>query len=161
MAVIDSALGTGLTTVPAVRRIFQQESRRHRRVAELAKPGSESGVESIARQRLERAGFEIEQQVQIAEVGRVDLRVNERLLMEVDGFEYHSSRKSFIGDRKRDVQARQAGWRTVRFAAAQVLDDWDFVEAAVNHALNSGDQAKTMPPGPLFRTNQPSGSENS
>lgn len=56
VAVIDSAYGSGMVTVPAVRRIFQHEPRRSRFVAELARPGSESGVESIARQRLERAG---------------------------------------------------------------------------------------------------------
>jgi very-short-patch-repair endonuclease len=161
VAVIDSALGSGLTTVPGVRRIFQHESRRHRRVAAAAKPGSESGIESIARQRLERAGFDVEQQVHIAEVGRVDFRLNEKLLMEVDGFEFHSSRKSFIQDRRRDVMSRWAGWLSVRFAAAQVLDEWDFVEAAVKHVLYSGDPAETVPPAPVFRKNLPFRGENS
>lgn len=80
------------------------------------------------------------------------MRLNESLLVEIDGFEYHSSRESFLRDRRRDVLAGHAGWRSVRFAATQVLDEWDFVEAAVTHLLNSGDDPKIEPRAPLFRT---------
>jgi very-short-patch-repair endonuclease len=118
-----------------LRRIFDTAPRRSKRIASHARLGSESGVESITRQRLERIGLQVEQQVRLSGVGRVDMRVNGRLLVEIDGYAYHSSPESFDRDRQRDVAAQRAGLRCVRFSARQVLDDWSEVQCAIEQLL--------------------------
>lgn len=43
-----------------------------------------------------------------------------KLAVEIDGFEYHSSRASFVGDRRRDAWLVSRGIRVLRLAWAQV-----------------------------------------
>jgi hypothetical protein len=71
-------------------------SERSARLIASCRRGSGSGIESIARQRLERLGFELRQQVPVEGVGRVDLQiVGTRVLIEIDGFAHHSDRSAF------------------------------------------------------------------
>lgn len=43
--------------------------------------------------------------------------------IEVDGFAYHSDRRQFERDRKRDRELSEAGWRTIRFASQELTKD--------------------------------------
>jgi very-short-patch-repair endonuclease len=135
IAVLDTALGSKVINLKDLHRIFETAPRRSRRIARQARLGSESGVESITRQRLERIGVQVEQQVRVSGVGRVDMRLEGRLLVEIDGYAYHSSPESFDRDRQRDVAAQRAGLRCVRFSARQVLDDWPEVQRAIEQLL--------------------------
>ncbi|MGO9961725.1 MAG: DUF559 domain-containing protein [Solirubrobacteraceae bacterium] len=45
-----------------------------------------------------------------------------RLVVEVDGYEFHSTRRSFENDRERDLQLTSQGFSTIRFTAEQVKD---------------------------------------
>jgi len=47
----------------------------------------------------------------------------ERVIVEIDGYEYHSDRTSFRGDRKRDVVMLAAGYVTVRITDDRMKDD--------------------------------------
>ena len=49
-------------------------------------------------------------------VGEVDLRVEGVLILELDGFAFHSGRKSFRRDRTRSRMALRLGLATARFA---------------------------------------------
>lgn len=93
----------------------------------------ESGIESVARYLLQSLGLRVEPQVAIDGVGRVDLLVEGRLIVELDGREYHAAQ--FARDRARDAAAAWQGYRTLRFTWAQVLTDWPSVQAAVLAAL--------------------------
>jgi very-short-patch-repair endonuclease len=42
----------------------------------------------------------------------------QRLVVEVDGFAFHRTRRSFESDRRRDVRLQVAGWRVVRVTQA-------------------------------------------
>jgi very-short-patch-repair endonuclease len=95
----------------------------------------ESGIESVARYLLQSLGLRVEPQVTIDGVGRVDLLVEGRLIVELDGREYHAGQ--FARDRARDATAAWQGYRTLRFTWAQVLMDWPSVQAAVLAALAS------------------------
>ncbi|WP_223694538.1 DUF559 domain-containing protein [Leifsonia poae] len=152
IAVLDTALSANLVIVGQLAQIFSAEPRRSKRIARLARFGSESGVESLARQRLERRGFRVEQQVSVPGVGRVDMCINGRLLVEIDGFQFHSSREAFERDRGRDRAAVRAGLASVRFAARQVIDEWSEVEKAIAEILNSGTSAPVWRPRPDFRS---------
>jgi very-short-patch-repair endonuclease len=135
IAVLDTALGLKVIDLKDLRRIFDTAPRRSKRIASQARLGSESGVESITRQRLERIGIQVEQQVRLSGVGRVDMRLDRRLLVEIDGYAYHSSPESFDRDRQRDVAVQRAGLRCVRFSARQVFDDWSEVQRAIEQLL--------------------------
>jgi very-short-patch-repair endonuclease len=45
--------------------------------------------------------------------------------VEIDGMAYHSEQSTFINDRRRQRALECDGWRIVRFAAKEVLDDPD------------------------------------
>jgi very-short-patch-repair endonuclease len=44
----------------------------------------------------------------------------QRLIVEVDGWQFHRSQRAFVTDRARDRAALAAGWRVARFAATEV-----------------------------------------
>lgn len=48
--------------------------------------------------------------------------VRERVVVELDGWEFHQSRTSFVGDRRRDVSLQQAGWTVLRFTSDSMDD---------------------------------------
>lgn len=55
---------------------------------------------------------------------RLDFAIPEqRIGVEVDGYEYHHTREQFIADRKRQRIIEMQGWTVVRFAAVEVLED--------------------------------------
>ncbi len=95
----------------------------------------ESGVESVARYLLQRAGLRVETQVVIPGVGRVDLLVEGRLIVELDGRAWHDDEAAFSRDRRRSAAATIARYRTERFDYRQVFFEWPTVEAAVFAAL--------------------------
>ncbi|WP_348786798.1 hypothetical protein [Leifsonia sp. NPDC080035] len=135
VAVLDTGISAGLATPRRLRAIFREEPARARDLAARARPGSDSGVESILRQRLMRRGHLVEQQVAVAGVGRVDARVDGVLFVEVDGFRYHSDRQAFERDRLRDLGMALTGGRRLRFPAAHVLEDADGVVATIEAVL--------------------------
>ncbi len=47
----------------------------------------------------------------------------ERLIVEVDGFAYHSTRQAFERDRARDAALQAAGYRVVRFTWRQIIHE--------------------------------------
>ena len=47
----------------------------------------------------------------------------QRLIIEVDGFAYHSTRQAFERDRARDAALQAAGYRVVRFTWRQIVYD--------------------------------------
>ncbi|WP_426623214.1 endonuclease domain-containing protein [Leifsonia sp. McL0607] len=142
---LDTVLSAGLATVAGLARIFEGEPRPARSVAESARPGSDSGIESIVRQRLEARGHIVEQQVHVSGVGRVDMRVDGLLYVELDGFAYHSGRAAFERDRMRDTALALAGGRRLRVSAIQVIEHGDEVVATIE-ALLAAPEIRPMAP---------------
>ena len=79
-----------------------------------AEPAARSLIETRLRLCLRRAGFQVECGVLIAGVGEVDHLVEGWLIVETDGYEFHSSPEQFRRDRGRDQAAGAAGYVTVR-----------------------------------------------
>lgn len=109
-----------------------------RTVLDFAGHRAESGLETLTRWRLQRRGIPSRQQVQLPLVGRVDLVIGDRLIVELDGREHHSSETAFSVDRRRDAAGAAQGFHTLRFSYAQVMHDWDSVEAAILTVVDSG-----------------------
>ncbi len=59
----------------------------------------------------------------------------ERLVVEVDGWEWHRTRKAFEDDRRRDRLLRLAGWEVLRFTHRDVAHDPDHVVYGVRTML--------------------------
>jgi very-short-patch-repair endonuclease len=59
----------------------------------------------------------------------------ERLVVEVDGYAWHSSRNRFEGDRRRDVALTSAGYTLLRFTWRQIVDAPDAVVARIAFVL--------------------------
>jgi predicted transcriptional regulator of viral defense system len=60
---------------------------------------------------------------------------SERVVAEVDGYEYHSNRSAFEKDRRRDVTLQLAGFRVLRFTHRRLVEEPDQVVAELRHAL--------------------------
>jgi very-short-patch-repair endonuclease len=54
-----------------------------------------------------------------------------RLILEVDGYEFHKDRPQFEEDRRRELIHAAAGWQVVRASARQVMREPDLVLAAL------------------------------
>ena len=59
----------------------------------------------------------------------------ERLIVEVDGWETHRTRKAFHDDRRRDRLLQAAGWHVMRFTDRDVSRDRDQVTKVVRAIL--------------------------
>lgn len=76
----------------------------------------------------------IRRQVQIGP-DRVDFVLGDRLVIEVDGREFHERERDY----ERDARLGARGYRVLRFAYRQVMFDWPAVEAAILSAIARGD----------------------
>jgi very-short-patch-repair endonuclease len=99
----------------------------------------ESGTEVLWWFRMQKHHVRLRRQVEIDGIGRVDFLIGERLVVEVDGAEYHTDPAAFEGDRLRDALLSARGFRVLRFSYRMVLDHWPIVEAAVLAAIARGD----------------------
>ena len=63
------------------------------------------------------------------------LWVDQRLVLEVDGFDHHADREAFERDRRRDAQLVAAGFRVVRITWRQLTQEPEAVVARLARAL--------------------------
>jgi very-short-patch-repair endonuclease len=132
VACLDTALAKGMSLAE----VFTAEPAASRLVAGHARPGSESGIESLVRQRLNAVGLHPAQQVGIAGVGRVDIVLGGNLVIEVDGAEFHSDRAAFENDRRRDAALVGLGFRVIRLSYSRVINDWPECQRTIRAALS-------------------------
>ncbi len=96
------------------------------------RPGAQSGLETIVRLRLDSLGFVVEAQALVTRVGHVDLRiVGTRVVIELDGYAYHSGHAEFSEDRRRDAEAASQGLVVLRFTADHIRHRWAWAERVV------------------------------
>jgi very-short-patch-repair endonuclease len=61
--------------------------------------------------------------------------VEAKLVVETDGFRYHSGRAAFEADRDRDLKLRALGYQVVRLSYRQVFEESARVAAVLHAAL--------------------------
>jgi very-short-patch-repair endonuclease len=137
VAAADSAIRLGHITRAQWSRDIVALPRRLRRLLRRVDPKSESFLESIVRFRLEMLGYSPRVQVKIVGVGRVDLMLGGRLVIELDGWEFHSTREAFEEDRRRDAVLAARGYLVLRFTYRQVTQRWHEVLAAIRNYLTA------------------------
>ncbi|TPW70113.1 endonuclease domain-containing protein [Schumannella sp. 10F1B-5-1] len=92
---------------------------------------SESGLETLPRVRLRRLGIRVRPQVPFPGVGRVDLLIGDRLVLELDGDEWHSTPESRESDRRRDAALIAMGCLPLRAGFTRVVHHWPALERQV------------------------------
>lgn len=108
-----------------------------RRVAALADGRAESAIESCLR-LLARTVGRVDCQVWISGVGRVDMLIDGWLVLEADGFEFHSDRRSYREDRRRQNALAAAGYTLLRFSYEDIVHDEERVLETVRAVLARG-----------------------
>jgi very-short-patch-repair endonuclease len=92
---------------------------------------SESGLETLARVRLHGRGIRVRPQVRFAGIGRVDLLIGERLVLELDGEQWHSSPEARERDRRRDAALVALGCLPLRAGFVRVVHEWPVLESQI------------------------------
>ena len=117
----DAALHQGRVTYEQVG-TYLRGSRRvlGRRRLQRTSSRARSPLETLARIQLRGAGLDVVDGVEIGGVGEVDLLIAGWLVVELDGYEYHSDMWSFDQDRSRDRELARLGYTSIRFTANNV-----------------------------------------
>ncbi|WP_197517456.1 endonuclease domain-containing protein [Microbacterium karelineae] len=131
-AIWESAIRAGLLSVPRIQAIPWRSVAARRLAADVGSL-SDSGFESTFLVRGRRAGFRIVQQYVLA--GRpVDALVDECVVVQLDGFAYHSDPQQRRADIAHDREVMALGYPVLRFAYHDVFDDWERVEHDIRRA---------------------------
>lgn len=122
VVVVDSALRQRAARLHSLdARLRGPGSVEARRRLGLADARSGSVIETVARLALRQAGLPVDCQVLIEGVGRVDLVIDGWLVVELDGFAYHSDRDRYRTDRRRTNGLVARGYRVLRFSYEDVM----------------------------------------
>jgi very-short-patch-repair endonuclease len=143
---IDSALNTTvqgrpLLSLSDLRSAVRQLPPSYERVLDLVDPGAQSGLETLARLRLRGHGIRVRTQVTIDRVGRVDVLIGDRLVLELDGRSHHLG-DNYENDRTRDLELVRQGFTVVRVSYRQVMFDWQSIEETILLAVRRGDHLR-------------------
>lgn len=136
MSVWESAVRVEKLDLESVRAVRWPDAA-SRACANSIRGHSDSGLETIFVMRLSSWGVPVRQQVMLAG-HRVDVLIGTHLIVQLDGFEFHSSSAARTRDVKHDAELRLRGYTVLRFTYAQVVHDWEYVEATVAAAIARG-----------------------
>lgn len=96
---------------------------------------AESIVEVDAQHLFRSNGIEYEAQVFLAGIGRVDFLLDGFLIVEIDGFAFHSSRQDMLRDRNRNNTSAVNGYAVLRYMPEHVWFSPDQVMAEIRAVL--------------------------
>ena len=88
---------------------------------------AESIVEVDAQHLFRTSGIAYDAQVFLPGIGRVDFLLDGFLIVEIDGFAFHSKRNDMFRDRKRNNAAAVSGYAVLRFMPEHIWFDPDSV----------------------------------
>lgn len=133
LTVWESAVRRGLVQAGVLARV-DWRSLRAREVADACSALSDSGLETIFLTRFVSLGVAIRQQVWI-DGHPVDFLIGDRLVVQLDGFEHHSSPTARRRDLDADARLVLLGYTVLRFDYQQVIFEWDRIEAVLVTAM--------------------------
>lgn len=138
VAVVDSALHRGIIGPGLLASTLALLPVRLQPLLPAFDGRAESGIESLTRFRLLACGVVCRPQVEIPGVGRVDLLIDDWLVVELDGRRWHEAADSFTRDRRRDAAAVLRGYTVLRFGYADVVHDWGRTSSTILATLARG-----------------------
>jgi len=136
IASVDSALHSGQLSERDLAGLAARLPVDRSRLLGLTDRRAESGLESIVRTMIVDLGLRVRSQVVFGGVGRVDLLVEERVVVETDGDEFHDA-KVTTRDRRRDALLTQRGLSVLHFRYAQVVYELESVARSVVAAVET------------------------
>ncbi|GAA3691883.1 hypothetical protein GCM10023081_31710 [Arthrobacter ginkgonis] len=148
IALAESALRRGARRSDLEAALTAQRLRPLLELLNQARTTADSYPEVRARLLLQEHGIPFREQVFIPGIGRVDFLVCGCLILEIDGFAYHSSREAKARDDARDNEAACLGLSVLRFLPEYVLYRPEQLIAAVRRTLSVrgfGDAAEFLP----------------
>lgn len=89
----------------------------------------------MGRIRLAAVGIRGAHQVEFPGIGRVDLVIDDRVVVEWDGG-HHRTAEQQSEDCRRDAYLATLGYRVLRFSYHLVMNEWFVVVAAIRAALD-------------------------
>lgn len=135
VATLDSLLHKRVVQRNRVGALVLQGPLKHHFLAGRLNPQSGSGIESIVRFGLWSAGIHGRIQVVVRGDFRVDVLIDDWLVLELDGRGTHAQRKAFTADRRREAIIMREGRIVLRFSYATVMYDWAFVLSSVQDVM--------------------------
>jgi very-short-patch-repair endonuclease len=149
---IDEAQIRRLTTLAEINSLLARSSR-HRGAGALktalrSEPGlTRSGAERLLRELVRRVGLPVPRTN--ARVGGYEVDAlwsGHNLIVEVDSWEFHSTRGAFERDRRKTQDLEALGYRVLRITAWQLLHEPEVVAARLAVALSRAEAALAAPP---------------
>lgn len=122
LAIVEAALCKGMIVPSDVTQLASGTASRREWIRRHAHAGVQSLGETYARVALQEAGLEVTPQVRLPGVGTIDLLVEGRLVVEIDGYSYHSGKAQFAVDRDRDRAVILMGLTPVRFTHTDAVE---------------------------------------
>lgn len=136
LVIWESALRQGRIHPAAVAGV-DWRSRAAQELAASAGALSDSGLETLVVDRLRGIGLPLAQQALL--LGhKVDILVGDCLVIQLDGWEFHSSAADRARDNRHDARLRAAGYRVIRIGYAEVVAGWAAIEAEIALAVAQG-----------------------
>lgn len=121
----------------AVLRRYRWRTPAARRLAGDVMGLSDSGIETMFTSRVRGIGVAVRPQVLV--LGhRVDGLIGDRLIVQLDGYAFHSSAADRGRDLRHDRELIAHGYTVLRFTYAEVVHHWPRVEAAIVRAIAQG-----------------------
>lgn len=136
LMVWESALRKGFVLAEELARV-KWGSDRARALAAVASVLSDSGLETAFIDGMRQYKLEIRQQVWI-DGHPVDVLIGDRLVIQIDGFGFHSDPARRRKDIRDDARLVLRGYTVLRFDFVQILFEWEHVAKTVLLAIAQG-----------------------
>lgn len=127
LALVDAALNQRVMNGPEFEALCARLGELGMWLWDRADARAESISETYARLWLGDAGLLVEPQVAFVGVGTVDLVVEGVVVVELDGYAYHSGQAEFRRDRERDRELQARGLDVLRYTFLEVMEGVDIV----------------------------------
>ena len=131
VATLDSALHLRVIDESDLDEIFAHVAPRRRVLRRHVDGRAESGPETLVRLIARALGFDVQLQVVIDGVGRVDLLLDGWLVIECDSEAHHAGWAAQKRDRRRDLALGALGFTTLRPIAEDIMHHPEVVVAAL------------------------------
>ncbi|MGD8167485.1 endonuclease domain-containing protein [Herbiconiux sp. P16] len=139
VASLDSAMNRGYFSFVQVAELLDPMPAASSRLLDLVDPSCESGLETKARLSLKATNIPYRTQVVIPTAGRVDLLIGDRLVLELDGWEWHSNKIDFEKDRRKDLALHALEYQVMRLSYAQVSFGWSEALRVIRAKVSRGE----------------------
>ncbi|WP_460567358.1 DUF559 domain-containing protein [Humibacter soli] len=131
IASLDNALHLGLIDDDDVSAIFAHLPNKYGWMRAKLNPLAEAGQETELRLLVEAAGYRYQIQQNLPGLGRVDLVVEDVLVVEADSRAHHDGWEHHVRDRRRDLIAAQLGYASLRPAYQHTMYEPDLVTQSI------------------------------